>query len=219
MDVAGRARSELEQAQIICVIGGPGVGKGTQCAKMVKDLGVVHLSIGEALRSRASTNQGVDITAYMRDGKLVPTELVQGVLEAEIRTNVKAGRTRILLDGFPRSIAQTEMFEDSHCKVKAVLYFEGSRETLISRMLNRAQTSGRVDDTEAIFDKRYQGFLNESREVIRYFEQEKKLVKVDCDRPLEDIYGETMEIVKSIFSEEREDGNGFGLHHDKNPKT
>ena len=65
-----------------------------------------------------------------------------------------------------------------HCKVKAVLYFEGSRETLVSRMLKRAQTSGRVDDTEAIFDKRYQGFLNESEEVIRYFEQEKKLVKV-----------------------------------------
>ena len=45
-------------------------------------------------------------------------------------------------------------------------------------MLNRAKTSGRVDDTEAIFDKRYQGFLDESEEVIRYFEQEKKLVKV-----------------------------------------
>ena len=45
-------------------------------------------------------------------------------------------------------------------------------------MLNRAKTSGRVDDTEAIFDKRYQGFLDESEEVVQYFEQEKKLVKV-----------------------------------------
>ena len=136
MDVAGRARSELEQAQIICVIGkdsfntafcfllffllpatdrrfsgGPGVGKGTQCAKMAKDLGVVHLSIGEVLRSTASTNQEIDITAYMRAGKLVPKELVQAVLEAEISTNVKAGRTHILLDGFPRSTDQMEMFE------------------------------------------------------------------------------------------------------------
>ena len=80
---------------------------------MVKDLGVVHLSVGEVLRSRASTNQGIDITAHMRDGKLVPKELVQSVLEAEISINVKAGRTHILLDGFPRSIAQTEMFEES----------------------------------------------------------------------------------------------------------
>ena len=138
MDLAARTRSELEQAQIICVIGkrsstrsfwfmlspllaatdrrspgGPGVGKGTQCAKMVKDLGVVHLSIGEVLRSRASTSQGINITAYMRAGELVPKEMVQGVLEAEISTNVKAGRTHILLDGFPRSIAQMELFEES----------------------------------------------------------------------------------------------------------
>lgn len=49
---------------------------------------------------------------------------------------------------------------------------------MIGRMLNRAETSGRVDDTEAIFDKRYQGFLDESEDIIRYFEQEKKLVKV-----------------------------------------
>ena len=45
-------------------------------------------------------------------------------------------------------------------------------------MLNRAKTSGRVDDTEAIFNKRYQGFLDESEEIVRYFEREKKLVKV-----------------------------------------
>ena len=59
-----------------------------------------------------------------------------------------------------------------------MLLFQGSRETLLARVLNRAKTSGRVDDTEAIFDKRYQGFLNESEQIIRYFEQEGKLVKV-----------------------------------------
>lgn len=58
------------------------------------------------------------------------------------------------------------------------MWFQGSRETLLTRVLNRAQTSGRVDDTEGTFEKRYQGFLSESEEVIRYFEQERKLVKV-----------------------------------------
>lgn len=45
-------------------------------------------------------------------------------------------------------------------------------------MLNRAKTSGRVDDTEAIFEKRYQGFRDQSEEIISYFERENKLVKV-----------------------------------------
>ena len=60
----------------------------------------------------------------------------------------------------------------------AVLWFQGSRETLLARVLNRAKTSGRVDDTQAIFDMRYQGFLDESKGIIRYFEQKEKLVKV-----------------------------------------
>ena len=126
---------ELEQAQIICVIGkvpftpvhflidrllmddlsgGPGVGKGTQCKRLVADLGISHLSVGDLLRDRASkvlANTGLDIMACMRDGKLVPKETVQSVLEDELVANVKAGRNRILLDGFPRSMEQTELFE------------------------------------------------------------------------------------------------------------
>ncbi|KAF6232774.1 hypothetical protein HO173_008988 [Letharia columbiana] len=183
LDGAGGATSppsELEQAQIICVIGGPGVGKGTQCARLVTDLGVLHLSVGDLLRAGADkilTKQGIDIVAYMRDGKLVPKETVQGILEDAIVFSVKAGKTHILLDGFPRSVDQTKLFEASNCKIKAMLLFQGSRETLLQRVLNRAKTSGRVDDTEAIFEKRYQGFLDESEEIIRYFEQEEKLVK------------------------------------------
>ncbi|KAL9129489.1 MAG: hypothetical protein Q9175_007284 [Cornicularia normoerica] len=209
--------SELEQAQIICVIGGPGVGKGTQCARLVTDLGVSHLSVGDLLRNGASKvleKQGIDIIAYMREGKLVPKETVQGVLEDDLVLNVKAGKTHILLDGFPRSMDQTKLFEASVCKIKAVMWFQGSRETLLTRVLNRAQTSGRVDDTEGTFEKRYQGFLSESEEVIRYFEQEKKLVKVDCDRPLRDIYGETLHLVRRIFSGEGNEGEGLGIVHD-----
>ena len=127
---------ELEQAQIICVIGkvsftllhfliidrllmddlagGPGVGKGTQCKRLVADLGISHLSVGDLLRDGASkvlANTGLDIMACMRDGKLVPKETVQSVLEDELVANVKAGKNRILLDGFPRSMEQTELFE------------------------------------------------------------------------------------------------------------
>ena len=94
--------------------GGPGVGKGTQCKRLVADLGVSHLSVGDLLRDGASkvlANTGLDIMACMRDGKLVPKETVQSVLEDELVANVKAGKNHILLDGFPRSMEQTELFE------------------------------------------------------------------------------------------------------------
>lgn len=56
-------------------------------------------------------NKGIDIIACMRDGKLVPKETVQSVLEDGLVSNVKVGKTRILLDGFPRSMEQTKLFE------------------------------------------------------------------------------------------------------------
>lgn len=80
------------------------------------DLGVLHLSVGDLLRAGADkilTKQGIDIVAYMRDGKLVPKETVQGILEDAIVFSVKAGKTHILLDGFPRSVDQTKLFEAS----------------------------------------------------------------------------------------------------------
>ena len=70
--------------------------------------------MGDLLRDGASkvlANTGLDIMACMRDGKLVPKGTVQSVLEDELVANVKAGKNRILLDGFPRSMEQTELFE------------------------------------------------------------------------------------------------------------
>lgn len=96
--------------------GGPGVGKGTQCTKLTSDLGAVHLSVGDLLRREASKvleKHEIDVVACMRDGKLVPKEIVQGVLEDDLILNIKAGKTRILLDGFPRSMDQMNLFETS----------------------------------------------------------------------------------------------------------
>ena len=90
------------------------MGKGTQCANLVKDLDVSHLSVGDLLRAKAEevlANQGFDIKACMREGKLVPEGVLQSVLEDELVSSVKAGKSRILLDGFPRCIHQAKLFE------------------------------------------------------------------------------------------------------------
>lgn len=185
------------------VLGGPGVGKGTQCVRLAEDLGAAHLSVGDLLRTEAKkelSEQKTDIMAVMGEGKLVPMEIVQTVLKSNIDDNIQRGITRILLDGFPRSMEQRTLFETSVSvhfssgagvlamqalltsrqgfKIKAVLWFHASRDTLLARVLNRAKTSGRVDDTEAIFEKRYQGFLDESKEIIRFSEQKQIIFKV-----------------------------------------
>lgn len=96
------------------------------------------------------------------------------------------------------------------CTTKAILHFQCSEETMISRVLGRATTSGRIDDNAETFRKRYRGFKEEISEIIPFFG--KKVVKVvrsncvwwrlpnefqiDCEPPLTETYEATKELVK-----------------------
>lgn len=68
--------------RVIFVLGGPGAGKGTQCAKIVEDYGFTHLSAGELLRQemKASSEDAELIKSYINEGKIVP---VRGALSAK----------------------------------------------------------------------------------------------------------------------------------------
>jgi UMP-CMP kinase len=68
------------EASVIFVLGGPGAGKGTQCANLVRDYGFVHLSAGDLLRAeqnREGSEFGELIKTYIRDGKIVSSLLLQ----------------------------------------------------------------------------------------------------------------------------------------------
>lgn len=91
------------------------MGKGTQCKKLARDLNAVHVSVGDLLRADAESilqKQKVDVYARMKDGVLVPTEIVQETLGLHLLENLKAGRDLILLDGFPRSMEQATRFRE-----------------------------------------------------------------------------------------------------------
>ncbi|KAL2038186.1 hypothetical protein N7G274_009134 [Stereocaulon virgatum] len=198
-------QGDFDRAQIICIIGGPGVGKGTQCKKLARDLNAVHMSVGDLLRAEAESilqKHKVDIYARMKDGVLVPTEIVQETLGLHLLKNLKAGRELILLDGFPRSMEQATRFRECGFTIKGVLFFDGSVETLRERMFGRAKTLNRVDDNDETFAKRCQGFAHDSEAIIAHFEAQKKLHKVNCERPLHDaaLYDEIRTLVKEIWS-------------------
>lgn len=101
-----------------------------------------------------------------------------------------------MADGFPRNTEQASMFEG---EVRAALYFDCSEETMLQRLLRRAETSGRVDDNVETFKKRYQGFLDDSVPVLDFFRSKGLLVRIDCERPLDEIYDDLKEKVQVIF--------------------
>lgn len=95
-------------------IGGPGVGKGTQCTRLAGDLKLVHISIGDLLRKEAEESldgRNFDIKAIMGHASLVPHTYVHEVLQRCLVQQLKDGRSNFLIDGFPRSKQQAQFFE------------------------------------------------------------------------------------------------------------
>lgn len=118
--VVGKIYRELlrfsSQPLLIESPGGPGVGKGTQCTRLAADLGLVHISVGELLREdalRPSVNRDVDaqIESVMRNASLMPYHYVRDVLDACLIQHIQHGRINFLVDGFPRSMEQTQFFD------------------------------------------------------------------------------------------------------------
>jgi adenylate kinase len=92
--------------RVIILLGPPGGGKGTQAARLSKELRLPHVSTGDILRENraAGTELGKRAQAFMDSGKLVPDDLVLDMLFDRVaRPDAKAG---YLLDGFPRTLPQ-----------------------------------------------------------------------------------------------------------------
>ena len=90
-----------EHTSVIYVLGGPGAGKGTQCANLVRDYGFRHLSAGDLLRAeqdREGSEFGSMIKEHIAEGKIVPMEVTVQLLENAMMEKDK-GRGRFLIDG------------------------------------------------------------------------------------------------------------------------
>lgn len=92
-----------DDVTVIFVLGGPGAGKGTQCAKLVADYGFKHLSAGDLLREeqdRPGSQFGEMIGHYIQEGIIVPLEVtIQLVENAMTATIEKEGKRMFLIDG------------------------------------------------------------------------------------------------------------------------
>lgn len=92
------------EVSVIFVLGGPGSGKGTQCANLVRDYGFKHLSAGDLLRAeqdREGSEFGDMIKEYIREGTIVPMEVTVQLLENAMTDEIqgKGGKGRFLIDG------------------------------------------------------------------------------------------------------------------------
>jgi len=125
----------------LVIMGPPGAGKGTAAESIRTSFGLAHISTGDLLRSsvKAGTELGLKAAGYMNAGKLVPDEVVIGLVER--RLNEPDTIKGFMLDGFPRTIPQAEaleaMLEGIGRKLDLVLSIEVEDDEIINRIAGR----------------------------------------------------------------------------------
>lgn len=122
-------------------LGPPGAGKGTQAKKIYAELKLPQISTGDILRAAIAkgTELGKKAGPLMKEGKLVPDELVVGIVQERIQEPDCA--QGFLLDGFPRTIPQAEALEQMLSgmgkRIDAVVSLEVPDEVLVERLTGR----------------------------------------------------------------------------------
>ena len=121
----------------LILLGAPGAGKGTQAEILCKELNIPSISTGNILRAaiKNGTPTGVKAKAFMDDGKLVPDEVIIGIINERLAEEDCANG--YILDGVPRTIAQAEAIEKAGILFDHVISIEIADETIINRMSNR----------------------------------------------------------------------------------
>ena len=121
----------------LILLGAPGAGKGTQSTKISEKWNIPAVSTGEMLRAavKEGTKQGISAKADMDAGRLVPDEVVIGIIKDYLASD--RCKNGFILDGFPRSIPQAEALDQMGVEIDAVLSIEVEDEKIIERMSGR----------------------------------------------------------------------------------
>jgi adenylate kinase len=187
------------------LIGPPGAGKGTQAQRLVHTFGIPHISSGDMLREAvaAGTQLGRTAAGFMKDGGLVPDEVVIGmVIERISKDDCARG---LMLDGFPRTRPQAEALDTalslSGVALDAVVLIEVPDALILERVTGRRtdpetgaiyhlkfsppppEAAGRLvhraDDTEAACTARLEKYHRETTPIVPFYEGKGLLKRVD----------------------------------------
>jgi adenylate kinase len=167
----------------IVLFGPPGSGKGTQAVRLAAHYGGEHISAGDILRAEitSGTELGLQVQSYLDNGDLVPDELVVDLLWPRILA-AALGRGYVL-DGFPRTLAQAQVTyaraADAGVTADTAVYLDADTDSLVARILARARTEGRADDTAEVIANRMAVFAKETEPLIDYYEQRGLLVHIN----------------------------------------
>ena len=167
----------------LLLMGPPGAGKGTQAVGLAERIGGAHISTGDIFRENVAneTALGKSAKEYMDAGKYVPDEITNAMVRDRLR---QPDAESFVLDGYPRTAAQVDELDailaELGAKLDAVVLLKvNDREELVQRLVKRAETSGRTDDTEEVIRHRQDVYDEETAALVPIYRERGLLREVD----------------------------------------
>lgn len=204
----------------LILLGAPGSGKGTQAKFLVRKYSIPQISTGDILREevKSGTVLGLKAKEYMDKGRLVPDEVVVGMVEERVKKGDCT--TGFILDGFPRTVAQADALEGTLQRMKKalsrVILVNVDEDELVKRLTGRrvcekcgagyhvifdppkqegvcdkcqGKLYQRDDDKESTIRNRLKVYNNQTAPLIEYYQKKQLLSMVDGMGSIEEIFG------------------------------
>jgi len=203
---------------VLILFGPPGSGKGTQGKILSQEFGIPHIATGDIMREAVAkgTELGKKVKEYLDSGKLVPDEIVIGIIEERLRQDdTKNG---FILDGFPRTVPQaealTKLFEKLKIEDYKVVFIDVPDDEIVKRISGRRTCSScnkvynvyfdppkkdgicdvcggklyiREDDAEEKVRKRLEVYRESTLPVLEYYKKKNKVVRVEGVGTLDEV--------------------------------
>ncbi|HET6166581.1 MAG TPA: adenylate kinase [Marmoricola sp.] len=172
-------------------MGPPGAGKGTQAAMIAERCGGPAISTGGIFRAHvaAGTPLGRAARRAMEAGEYVPDDITNQLVRERLSEEDCADG--FVLDGYPRTLEQVAwldaFLETSGTQVDVVLALIVDQDELVSRLLARAATERRTDDTEDVIRRRQQLYAEETAALLESYDARGLLVRVDGSGSVQEV--------------------------------
>ena len=189
----------------IALFGAPGAGKGTQSKKIIDKYNLVYLSTGEILRREIErdTEIGNKAKSIIARGELVPDDLIVQIIEDNIKMNPDANG--FLFDGFPRTMVQAYILEGLLMKLNTelscMISLEVPRDQLKERLLFRAESSNRMDDTEAVIDFRLKEYDEKTTPVAKFYQEKNIYYEINGVGELDIVFDRINHAIETALKE------------------